>query len=160
MCQEGLSQATHHTQAWQKPTRLGLIVYITFYFYFLLKSVYQRWTFSSLEHGETEWFGLLQVGLARQDTSFTPQALDTWRHKRGGGSTWAGGESNSGSLSRACSVCGHTFSGITWKQKLERHLMVHTGEKPFQCPFCPHRTNRKDALKGHIAALHKVHYNS
>ncbi|XP_050728522.1 longitudinals lacking protein, isoforms A/B/D/L-like isoform X19 [Eriocheir sinensis] len=100
------------------------------------------------------------VGLARQDTSFTPQALDTWRHKRGGGSTWAGGESNSGSLSRACSVCGHTFSGITWKQKLERHLMVHTGEKPFQCPFCPHRTNRKDALKGHIAALHKVHYNS
>lgn len=110
--------------------------------------------------GETEWFGLLQVGLARQDPSFTPQAVDRWRHKLGGGSSLTGGENNSGSVSRACSVCGHTFSGITWKQKLERHLLVHTGEKPFQCPYCPHRTNRKDALKGHVAALHKVHYIS
>ncbi|XP_045103744.1 longitudinals lacking protein, isoforms A/B/D/L-like isoform X19 [Portunus trituberculatus] len=100
------------------------------------------------------------VGLARQDPSFTPQAVDRWRHKLGGGSSLTGGENNSGSVSRACSVCGHTFSGITWKQKLERHLLVHTGEKPFQCPYCPHRTNRKDALKGHVAALHKVHYIS
>ncbi|KAG0723556.1 Zinc finger protein Helios [Chionoecetes opilio] len=112
----------------------------------------------SLIEGETEWFGLLQVGLARQDPSFPPQAGDKWRHKLGGGGGLAGEENNEGSASRACSVCGHSFSGITWKQKLERHLLVHTGQKPFPCPYCPHRTNRKDALKGHVAALHKVHY--
>ncbi|XP_066964660.1 protein tramtrack, beta isoform-like isoform X8 [Macrobrachium rosenbergii] len=77
---------------------------------------------------------------------------------RGGAS---GGNMSTGSAaensSRACNICGHTFAGMTWKQKLERHLLVHTGHKPFQCPYCPHRTNRKDALKNHVATLHKLH---
>ncbi|MPC49211.1 Ikaros family zinc finger protein [Portunus trituberculatus] len=118
----------------------------------------------------TEWVFVLQEPGGNWEAGMLLACLDTeqkcricvdrWRHKLGGGSSLTGGENNSGSVSRACSVCGHTFSGITWKQKLERHLLVHTGEKPFQCPYCPHRTNRKDALKGHVAALHKVHYIS
>lgn len=111
---------------------------------------------------------LLQVDIARQGTALTtPLAADRWHHKPGGhaaGGSSAGGlrvgEKDSQALSRSCSLCGHSFSGITWKQKLERHLLVHTGEKPYQCPYCPHRTNRKDALKGHVAALHKVHFIS
>lgn len=67
------------------------------------------------------------------------------------------GENSNLTMSRSCSICGHSFSGITWKQKLERHLLVHTGQKPFLCPYCPHRTNRKDALKSHVVNLHKAH---
>ncbi|XP_071528425.1 uncharacterized protein [Panulirus ornatus] len=108
------------------------------------------------------------VDLSRQDSAYTtPHAVDRRRHEPGGHAPDGGsagglgigvaGEKNSIALSRSCSICGHSFSGITWKQKLERHLLVHTGQKPFHCPYCPHRTNRKDALKAHVAALHKIH---
>lgn len=110
----------------------------------------------------------MQVDIARQDSAYTaPLAVDRRRQEAGGHAPDGGsagglgigvaGEKNSLSLSRFCTICGHSFSGITWKQKLERHLLVHTGQKPFHCPYCPHRTNRKDALKAHVAALHKVH---
>nr|XP_045608092.1 longitudinals lacking protein, isoforms H/M/V-like isoform X17 [Procambarus clarkii] len=105
------------------------------------------------------------VDIARQDSAYTTlPAVDRRHHEPGGhapGGSSAGigvaEEKNIVALPRFCSICGHSFSGITWKQKLERHLLVHTGQKPFHCPYCPHRTNRKDALKAHVAALHKVH---
>ena len=37
---------------------------------------------------------------------------------------------------------------------LSRHHLTHTGEKPFQCPHCPHRSNRKGNLKYHIISIH------
>ncbi|XP_022645505.1 zinc finger protein 26-like [Varroa jacobsoni] len=36
---------------------------------------------------------------------------------------------------------------------MTRHVMRHTQEKPFRCPYCPHRFSRNDALKNHI----KIH---
>ncbi|XP_018012524.1 protein tramtrack, beta isoform isoform X14 [Hyalella azteca] len=53
-----------------------------------------------------------------------------------------------------CPVCPRTFTGRNKKQNLEYHLMVHTGEKPFLCPFCPHRSNRMSNLKLHMFARH------
>lgn len=54
-----------------------------------------------------------------------------------------------------CNICGKQFlPGPSLKQKMERHLMTHSGEKPFLCPECPHRCSRKDSLKVHIARMH------
>ncbi|OMJ77130.1 hypothetical protein SteCoe_23356 [Stentor coeruleus] len=33
----------------------------------------------------------------------------------------------------SCTVCSKSFKE---KHKLKRHMMVHTGEKPFPCSFC------------------------
>ncbi|XP_042224513.1 longitudinals lacking protein, isoforms F/I/K/T-like isoform X10 [Homarus americanus] len=53
-----------------------------------------------------------------------------------------------------CRFCGKTFHGRYAKYNLKRHLMIHRGEKPFVCPFCPHRANQKGNLKYHILSVH------
>ena len=53
-----------------------------------------------------------------------------------------------------CGLCGRTFWGRNRRQHLEHHFMTHTNLKPYQCPFCQHRTNRSDNLKTHIKSKH------
>ncbi|KAK8749280.1 hypothetical protein OTU49_015769, partial [Cherax quadricarinatus] len=53
-----------------------------------------------------------------------------------------------------CSICNKRFHGRNSKSNLERHMQIHTGLKPFQCPLCPHRANRKGNLKTHIEVRH------
>lgn len=53
--------------------------------------------------------------------------------------------------SKFCYICGKGF-GDSWK--LKRHLLVHTGEKPFVCPHCGYAANQKAALKTHILTRH------
>lgn len=53
-----------------------------------------------------------------------------------------------------CSICNKRFHGRNSKSNLDRHMQIHTGVKPFQCPLCPHRANRKGNLKTHIEARH------
>ena len=50
-----------------------------------------------------------------------------------------------------CPVCGREFYG---KYKFQRHYIIHTGEKPFPCPYCPFRCNNKDNLKLHVVIKH------
>ncbi|XP_069172026.1 longitudinals lacking protein, isoforms H/M/V isoform X9 [Procambarus clarkii] len=53
-----------------------------------------------------------------------------------------------------CPVCGKAFKGDKYKFRLSRHLIIHTGEKPFPCPHCPYRANIRTNLTRHIAIQH------
>ena len=63
-------------------------------------------------------------------------------HENGG--LVAGGASHISSSSFRCEVCGRGFSR---QEHVRRHMMLHTGERPFKCKDCPMTFYREDSLK-------------
>ena len=51
-----------------------------------------------------------------------------------------------------CPFCSVTFDH---RKNMERHIMIHTGEKPFQCQFCDYSANRKYSLTSHMRWKHR-----
>ncbi|XP_064080274.1 longitudinals lacking protein, isoforms H/M/V-like isoform X8 [Macrobrachium nipponense] len=70
-------------------------------------------------------------------------------------SSGGGGGGGGGHDALTCRVCSRNFSGRNRRQDLERHLLTHTGEKPFCCPHCPHRSNRIGNLRTHVFTVHR-----
>ncbi|XP_018006790.1 longitudinals lacking protein, isoforms H/M/V isoform X39 [Hyalella azteca] len=51
-----------------------------------------------------------------------------------------------------CPVCGYKF---VYRWMLVRHMMTHTGEKPFACPHCNYKAARKEQVRSHIFNKHR-----
>ncbi|KAK3871796.1 hypothetical protein Pcinc_023083 [Petrolisthes cinctipes] len=50
-----------------------------------------------------------------------------------------------------CCYCNRRFG---WSTDLKRHVILHTGEKPFECKVCPTAFTRKFLLQNHMKRMH------
>lgn len=53
----------------------------------------------------------------------------------------------------SCTICNKTFRRAF---SLERHFMIHSGARPFQCSYCPYKANQKTVLQKHLLRIHKI----
>ncbi|KAK7086599.1 hypothetical protein SK128_023677, partial [Halocaridina rubra] len=53
-----------------------------------------------------------------------------------------------------CPNCPKTFSGPGRQQLYDRHVIVHTGARPFSCPHCMYNANQLSNLRRHIKSIH------
>lgn len=59
-----------------------------------------------------------------------------------------------GSEEAECPACGKTFRGSNRRQKVARHVLTHTGLRPFCCIHCPYRATQKAHIKRHLQRRH------
>ena len=90
----------------------------------------------------------LQVcGIGETDAT-SPSPRSRAHHHQG---TAAGGAFD---LVLSCPHCPKTFCGNGRQQLYNRHVIVHTGEKPFSCAHCPYTANQRSNVLRHMKNRH------
>ena len=77
---------------------------------------------------------------------FTIQFQELVSHYKSGASGVAGD-------GRMCPVCGRVFP---FPSEVVKHMRIHTGDRPYPCPMCDHRSRYKGDMTRHIVHVHKM----
>ncbi|KAJ9601049.1 hypothetical protein L9F63_000784 [Diploptera punctata] len=56
-----------------------------------------------------------------------------------------------------CNLCSKVFG---WSTDLKRHILTHTGERPFKCKLCKATFTRNFLLQKHQSKIHKSQFGS
>lgn len=56
---------------------------------------------------------------------------------------------------KAAAICPKCGKGFKHAGDMKRHLLTHTGEKPYVCPHCLFRCSRSDSLLRHMHIKHR-----
>lgn len=65
------------------------------------------------------------------------------------------GDFSGGGGPLCCTVCGKLITGRNRRQRLQYHLLTHSGERNHSCPYCPYKALLKFTLDRHIRSVHK-----
>ena len=58
-----------------------------------------------------------------------------------------------GTRQYGCPFCAKIMKSMG---DMKRHIMFHTGEKPFSCEYCPYSSSQKVHLNSHVTNNHKL----
>ena len=61
---------------------------------------------------------------------------------------------NRNKMTAKCNLCSHTTEGKHCLAHIKEHVMIHTGERLWGCPYCDFKCNRRISMFKHVKSRH------